>query len=82
MDSNTNQLPIDGFLCLSQILGNPKAKPNPILPILPISRSSWYAGIQKGKFPKPVCRGRSATVWKVSDIRRLLAEIETGGLSQ
>lgn len=78
--NTTNQLPAEGYCRLSQILGNPKAKPHPLPPLVPVSRSTWYEGVKKGKFPKPVYCGRSA-MWKVSDIRRLLAELEKGGLS-
>ena len=45
--------------------------------IIPISRSSWYAGIESGRFPKPVYPfGPRTPVWKVEDIRAL---IEGGG---
>ncbi len=76
MDSNTQKLPNQGYFCISQILGNPQAKPNPIPPIFPISKSNWYAGIAKGVFPRPVLRGRYS-IWRAADIRRLFEEIET-----
>lgn len=38
------------YLRLKHILGDPKANP-PISPILPISKSSWYAGIKLGRYP-------------------------------
>jgi len=76
--TNLSSLPAEGYCRLSQILGNAQAKP-PIPPIIPVARSTWYDGIKAGRFPKPVYLGRSA-LWKVADIRRLLAEIEKGGL--
>ncbi len=66
------QLPETGFLRLSQIVGNPKANP-PIPPIIPISKSSWWAGVKSGKFPKPVKLGERTTVWSVDSIRALIA---------
>jgi len=33
-----------------------------VLKVFPISRSTWYRGIQEGKFPKPVRAHR----WRVS----------------
>ena len=56
-----------GFLRLSSII----APRGPI----PVSKSTWWAGIKDGRFPKPVKLGTRITVWRVADIRRL---IETG----
>ena len=69
-----HKLPETGFLRLRQIIGNPKAKP-PIPPIIPVSKSTWWAGVKSGRFPKPVKLGPRTTAWRVEDIRRL---IETG----
>jgi predicted DNA-binding transcriptional regulator AlpA len=44
-----------------------------ILEILPISKSTWWAGIKTGKYPKPVKLGVRMTAWKVEDIEKLLA---------
>ena len=71
-----SQIPANGFLRLSQILGNPKATP-PIPPIYPISRSSWWAGVKTGRYPKPVKLGPRTTAWRVEDI---LALIKQGGV--
>ncbi|MES2770397.1 MAG: AlpA family phage regulatory protein [Pseudomonadota bacterium] len=67
-----NQLPETGFLRLPQIIGDPKAKP-PIPSLIPIKKSSWWAGVRSGKFPKPVKLGTRTTAWKVEDIRALIA---------
>ena len=68
------QLPETGFLRLPQIIGNPKATP-PIPPIIPVSRSSWWNGVKSGKYPKPVKLGEKTTVWRVEDIRALIASV-------
>jgi predicted DNA-binding transcriptional regulator AlpA len=65
-------LPETGYLRLSQILGNPKATP-PIPAIIPISKSTWWAGIKNGRYPRPVKLGPRITVWKVSDIQELIS---------
>ena len=67
-----NQHPETGFFRLPQIVGNPKATP-PIPPIIPISKSSWWAGVKSGKYPKPVKLGARTTVWRVEDISALIA---------
>ena len=67
-----NQLPEIGFLRLSQIIGDPKAVP-PIPPIIPVKRSSWLAGVKSGRYPKPLKLSPRVTVWRVEDIRALVA---------
>jgi predicted DNA-binding transcriptional regulator AlpA len=62
-----NSMPAEGFLRLNQIIGS-KGAPA----IIPISRSSWWAGVKSGRYPKPVKLGKRTTAWKVADIRRLI----------
>jgi prophage regulatory protein len=71
------QLPETGFLRLAQIIGNPEAKP-PIPPILPIKKSCWWEGVRTGRFPKPVKLGPRITVWRVEEIRALIAAVGGG----
>lgn len=35
---------------------------------IPISRSAWYSGIKKGKYPKPEHLGPRTAVWRGSDL--------------
>ncbi len=65
--SNQSTLPDTGFLRLRSILA-------PAGPI-PVSKSTWWAGVKDGRFPKPIKLGERITVWRVEDIREL---IETG----
>jgi predicted DNA-binding transcriptional regulator AlpA len=62
-----NDLPIDGFLRLKQIIGT-KTTPG----IIPISKSSWWAGVKEGRFPQPIKLGKRTTVWRMSEIRLLV----------
>ena len=59
-------LPETGLLRLSSIL----APNGPI----PVSRSTWWAGVKTGRFPKPVKLGPRITAWRVEDIRALIEE--------
>lgn len=68
-----NQLPVTGYLRLSQILGNPKGNP-PTPPIIPIGKSSWWEGVKTGRFPKPIKLGPRTTVWRVEDIIALIKQ--------
>jgi predicted DNA-binding transcriptional regulator AlpA len=63
MSFEINDLKKLGFLRINQIIGKDG--------LIPISRSSWWAGVKSGKFPKPVGGspfGPKTTVWRVIDI--------------
>ena len=62
--SNSSELPTTGFVRLPSIIA-------PLGPI-PVSKSTWWAGVKDGRFPKPVKLGRRITVWRVEDIRALI----------
>ena len=48
-----HHLPETGFLRLKQIIGNAKSVP-PVPAIIPVSKSTWWEGVRKGKYPQPV----------------------------
>ena len=64
-------LPREGSLRLSQIIGDQKAEP-PIPALIPISKSSWWAGISSGRFPKGIKVGPRTTVWRVDEVLALI----------
>lgn len=69
-----HKLPETGFLRLTQIIGNTKAVP-PIPAVIPVSKSTWWAGVASGRYPQPVrTLGRRITAWRVEDIRALVAK--------
>jgi len=65
------KLPESGLVRLTQIIGKPKATP-PIPAIIPVSASTWWAGVSSGRYPKPVKLGERITAWRVEDIRALI----------
>ena len=67
-------LPVTGFLRIRQIIGDPKATP-PIPALIPVGRSTLWAGVAAGRYPEPVKLGPRVTAWRVQDI---LALIEQG----
>lgn len=70
-----HKLPETGFLRLTQIIGDPKADP-PIPAIIPVSKSTWWAGCASGRFPKPVKIGKGrGTFWRVADIIALTESV-------
>jgi len=61
---SNRELPITGFLRLPAII----APRGPI----PVGKSTWWAGVKDGRFPKPVKLGPRITVWRAEDIRALI----------
>ena len=59
-----NQSVNGGFLRLSQVLK-----------IFPVSKSTWWAGVKSGRFPKSVKLGARSTGWRVEDIQKLINEV-------
>ena len=54
-------LPETGFIRLSTILK-----------IIPVGRTTWWAGVKSGRFPKPVKLGQRITAWNAKDIQALI----------
>ena len=70
------ELPETGYLRLKQIIGDPKANP-PIPAIIPVSKSSWYAGVKSGLYPKSTKLSLRTSAWTVESIRALIEELES-----
>jgi prophage regulatory protein len=47
-----------------------------VLSLVPVGRSTWWAGVREGRFPQPVKLGPRTTCWRKSDI---IALIENAG---
>ena len=63
--SEVSNLPTTGFVRLAAILG-PHGR-------IPVSKSTWWAGVKVGRFPRPLKLGPRITVWRVEDIRALVS---------
>ena len=70
-----HELPSTGFLRLTQIIGSSKTKSH-ILPLIPVSKSTWWAGVRSGRYPKAYHLGPKITVWRIEDIQQLIAETQ------
>ena len=46
-----------------------------VLRVIPVSKSTWWLGIAKGKYPRGVKLSERITAWHVDDIRRCIADI-------
>lgn len=45
-----------------------------VLQIIPIGKSTWWAGVKAGRYPKSVKEGRS-TFWRVEDIKQFIDSV-------
>jgi len=62
--ANQLELPQTGFVRLASIL-SPKGP-------IPVSKSTWWAGVKSGRYPKSIKLGPRITAWRVEDIRALI----------
>ena len=65
--SDSPKFPGTGFVRLRDVL----APNGPIC----CSKSSWWAGIKTGRYPKPVRLSPRITAWRVEDILKLIEDI-------
>jgi prophage regulatory protein len=60
--TNPQELPQTGFVRLPAVLR-----------VIPVSKSTWWAGVKTGRYPQPVkSLGKRVTCWRAEDIRRLI----------
>nr|WP_027545334.1 AlpA family phage regulatory protein [Bradyrhizobium sp. WSM2254] len=39
---------------------------------IPVGKSTWWAGVKSGRFPKPVKLGPRITAWRADEIQALV----------
>jgi prophage regulatory protein len=59
-----NAIPKTGFLRLPQVLE-----------IIPVGRSTFWAGVKSGRFPKPIKLGPRTTAWRAEDITLFVEQV-------
>ena len=69
--SKSNALPDSGFVRLPSIIA-PKGP-------IPVGKSTWWQGVQSGRFPKPIKIGPRITAWRVEEVRDLIARLSADG---
>lgn len=68
MDARNRTLPDTGYLRLSQIIPS----------IIPVSKSTWWAGVKTGRYPRPVKLSMRCTAWRVEAIIALIEQLASG----
>lgn len=43
-----------------------------VLKVIPVGKSTWWAGVRTGRFPKPVKLGTRVTAWRADEIQALI----------
>lgn len=62
----------DPLLRISQIIGSKATPSRSAVPaLIPVSRTTWWAGVKAGRYPQPVKLGARCVAWKTSDILAL-----------
>ena len=61
-----HEKPSDALVRIQKIVG-----PNGLIPI---SRSSFYAGIRDGIYPKPIRLGKRTSVWRLSELMQIVGK--------
>lgn len=59
-------LPDTGFMRLPEILA-----------IFPVGKTTWWAGVKSGRYPKGVKLSARVTAWRAEDIKALLDGFRT-----
>lgn len=67
MEISNIQIPTTGFLRLPQVLA-----------LIPVGKSTWWRGIQEGRFPKGIKLGPRTTAWRASDIAAIIDKFNRG----
>ncbi|NTU68657.1 MAG: AlpA family phage regulatory protein [Chlorobiaceae bacterium] len=63
------------FYRLEEIIGDRKKE---VVGVIPMSKSAWYLGIQKGRYPKPVKLSERSSAWHQADIEELEKRLKAG----
>lgn len=46
-----------------------------VLELIPVSKSTWWAGVKSGRFPQAIKLGPRMAVWRYQDIAELVESL-------
>lgn len=64
---DASPLPATGYLRLPAVLR-----------LIPVSKSTWWAGVAEGRYPQPVKIGERCTAWRAEAIAELIERLSDG----
>jgi len=81
LHSTFDALPDAALIRLNQIVGpafkstddQAEKERKASMPLVPVSRSTWWRMVKAGNAPKPIKVSQSVTAWRVGDLRTWLA---------
>ena len=62
MQKITNSTPTNALLRLPQVLA-----------LIPVCKTTWWAGVKSGRYPSPIKLSPRVTCWRLEDIHALIA---------
>jgi predicted DNA-binding transcriptional regulator AlpA len=66
--------PLTGLVRVSQIVGDKKKG---VPPFIPISKNTWWVGVNLGRYPKGMKLSSKVTVWRAEEVRAILDKMLT-----
>ena len=55
---------------------------NQVLQLIPVCKSTWWAGVKSGRYPQSVKISTRCTAWRTSDIKRLIEDFGLSSMSE
>ncbi len=78
-EAATNRKNLDAAIAAGKRTTLRPLRPRPEIPaLLPVSRSTWWQGVARGRYPAPVKVGRRS-LWRREDIAALLDQLTAQG---
>jgi len=62
-------------LYMSEKLLDDLLKIDGVLQFFPVSKSTWWAGVKSGKYPKPIRLSPRRVAWRKQDIESLIERL-------
>ena len=76
MDENTTAVPsVDATAARTSSGGFLRLEG--VLKVFPVSKSTWWAGVKSGRYPRPLKLSKRTSAWRESDIFALCESIAT-----
>lgn len=47
-----------------------------VLKLIPVGRSTWYAGLKSGRYPKPIKISQRSIAWRLEDIQKFINNLK------
>jgi prophage regulatory protein len=48
-----------------------------VLAIFPVSRTTWFDGVRRGKYPRQIKIGKRCVAWREADIHDLIQRLQS-----